>query len=107
MRHRRAQASVSTVKEHADKAKDAAARTATPSSSMSAPPHAPAKAAEAAAPAAPHTITLGALELDTEAFILRKNGETVRTRDFLRIGIPFTLSAVLAGYIYIWLVWGP
>jgi len=33
--------------------------------------------AEAAAPAAPHTITLGALELDTEAFILRKNGETV------------------------------
>ncbi len=39
--------------------------------------------------------------------ILRKNGETVRTRDFLRIGVPFTLSAVLAGYIYIWLVWGP
>ena len=38
--------------------------------------------------------------------ILRKNGETVRTRDFLRIGVPFTLSAVLAGYIYIWLVWG-
>ena len=33
--------------------------------------------AEAAAPAAPHTIALGALELDTEAFILRKNGETV------------------------------
>ncbi len=39
--------------------------------------------------------------------ILRKNGETVRVRDFLRIGIPFTLSAVLAGYVYIWLVWGP
>ncbi len=38
--------------------------------------------------------------------ILRKNGETVRLKDFLRIGIPFTLSAVLAGYIYIWLVWG-
>ena len=38
--------------------------------------------------------------------ILRKNGETVRLRDFLRIGVPFTLSAVLAGYIYIWLVWG-
>ena len=35
--------------------------------------------------------------------ILRNNGETVRTRDVLRIGIPFTLSAVLAGYIYIWL----
>ena len=30
--------------------------------------------------------------------ILRKNGETVRTKDFLRIGIPFTLAAVLTGY---------
>lgn len=38
--------------------------------------------------------------------ILRKNGETVRLKDFLRIGIPFTLSAVLTGYLYIWLVWG-
>lgn len=38
--------------------------------------------------------------------ILRKNGETVRTRDFLRIGVPFTLCAVSAGYLYIWLVWG-
>ncbi len=38
--------------------------------------------------------------------ILRKNGENVRIRDFLKIGIPFTLSAVLAGYVYIWVVWG-
>ena len=38
--------------------------------------------------------------------ILRKNGEIVKVRDFLRIGIPFTMSAVLTGYIYIWLVWG-
>ncbi len=38
--------------------------------------------------------------------ILRKNGETVRTGDFLRIGVPFTLAAVLAGYVYIWVVWG-
>ncbi|MDD6189933.1 MAG: SLC13 family permease [Clostridiales bacterium] len=38
--------------------------------------------------------------------ILRKNGETVTSRDFLRIGIPFTLAAVLAGYVFIWLVWG-
>ncbi len=39
--------------------------------------------------------------------ILRKNGETVRLRDFLRIGIPFTLSAVLMGYLFLWLVWAP
>ncbi len=38
--------------------------------------------------------------------ILRKNGETVTTKDFLRIGIPFTLAAVLTGYVFIWLVWG-
>jgi Na+/H+ antiporter NhaD/arsenite permease-like protein len=38
--------------------------------------------------------------------ILRKNGETVKNSDFLRIGVPFTIAAVLAGYIYIWLVWG-
>ena len=38
--------------------------------------------------------------------ILRKNGENVSTKDFLRIGIPFTLAAVLSGYIFIWLVWG-
>ena len=34
------------------------------------------------------------------------HGETVRVRDFLRIGVPFTLAAVLTGYVYIWLVWG-
>ena len=38
--------------------------------------------------------------------ILRKNGETVTTKDFLRIGIPFTLSAVLVGYAFIWIFWG-
>lgn len=38
--------------------------------------------------------------------ILRKNGETVKLTDFLRIGVPFTLTAVLVGYAYIWLVWG-
>ena len=38
--------------------------------------------------------------------ILRKNGETVRTWDFLRIGVPFTLAAVLTGAVYLWLVWG-
>ncbi len=38
--------------------------------------------------------------------ILRKNGESVRLSDFLRIGVPFTLSAVLTGYFYLWFVWG-
>ena len=38
--------------------------------------------------------------------ILRKSGYEVKNKDFFRIGIPFTLSAVLVGYIYCWLVWG-
>jgi len=38
--------------------------------------------------------------------ILRKHGETVRLQDFLKIGVPFTLAAVLVGYVFIWFVWG-
>ena len=38
--------------------------------------------------------------------ILRKHGETVSVKDFLRIGVPFTLAAVVTGYAYIWWVWG-
>ena len=49
---------------------------------------------------------IGASANITAIGILRKNGETVTTKDFLRIGVPFTLTAVLAGYVYIWLVWG-
>lgn len=49
---------------------------------------------------------IGASANITAIGILRKNGETVTTRDFLRIGVPFTLAAVLVGAVYIWLVWG-
>lgn len=38
--------------------------------------------------------------------ILRKNGYTVKNSDFFRIGIPFTLAAIIPAYIYIWLVYG-
>lgn len=37
--------------------------------------------------------------------ILQKEGYEVKTTDFLRIGVPFTLIAVLSGYLYCWLVW--
>lgn len=37
--------------------------------------------------------------------ILRKNGYEVKNRQFFRIGLPFTLVAVLIGYLYIWFVW--
>ena len=37
--------------------------------------------------------------------ILRKAGYEVKTRDFCRIGIPFTLCAVIVGYLFCWIVW--
>ncbi|MBE6912933.1 MAG: TRAP transporter large permease subunit [Ruminococcaceae bacterium] len=38
--------------------------------------------------------------------ILRNAGYEVKNRDFFRIGIPFTLSAVISGYILVYLFWG-
>ncbi|MFH1664574.1 MAG: SLC13 family permease [Candidatus Omnitrophota bacterium] len=37
--------------------------------------------------------------------LLRKEGYKVSFGEFMRIGIPFTLSAVGAGYLFIWIVW--
>ena len=49
---------------------------------------------------------IGASANITAIGILRKNGEEVTTNDFLRIGVPFTLTAVIVGAAFIWLVWG-
>lgn len=38
--------------------------------------------------------------------ILKKAGYTVKNGDFFRIGIPFTLAAVVPAYIYIWVMYG-
>ena len=37
--------------------------------------------------------------------ILQKEGYKVSTRDFIRIGIPFTLIAAISGAIVVWLIW--
>jgi len=37
--------------------------------------------------------------------ILQKEGYKVSTRDFIRIGIPFTLVAAVTGALVVWLVW--
>ena len=37
--------------------------------------------------------------------ILQKEGYKVKTSDFLKIGVPFTLTAVIVGYLFIWFVW--
>ncbi len=38
--------------------------------------------------------------------ILRKEGHTVENADFFKIGIPFTMAAVIPAYILIWLIYG-
>lgn len=37
--------------------------------------------------------------------ILKKEGHQVRAGEFMKIGVPFTLTAVTTGYILIWLIW--
>ncbi len=37
--------------------------------------------------------------------ILRKAGYDVKNSDFLKIGIPFAMTAVIIGYLFIWFVW--
>lgn len=39
--------------------------------------------------------------------MLRKEGHEVSFSDFMKIGIPFTLTAVLVGYLFVWFVWAP
>jgi len=38
--------------------------------------------------------------------ILKKQGYTVSFREFMRIGIPFTVLAVVPACIFVWLIWG-
>lgn len=39
--------------------------------------------------------------------ILRKEGYEVSAKQFMSIGVPFTLIAVITGYVMIWLIWMP
>ena len=38
--------------------------------------------------------------------MLRKEGYEVKAKDFMKISVPFTLTAVLSGYAFIWLCYG-
>lgn len=49
---------------------------------------------------------IGASANITGIGILRRAGYEVKNKDFFRIGIPFTLAAIIPAYIYIWLVFG-
>jgi len=49
---------------------------------------------------------IGASANITGIGILRKEGYEVKTKDFMKISVPFTLTAVLSGYLIVWLFWG-
>ena len=49
---------------------------------------------------------IGASANITGIGILRREGYEVKNSDFFKIGIPFTLAAIIPAYIYIWLVYG-
>lgn len=49
---------------------------------------------------------VGASANITGIAILRKEGHEVKNSDFFKIGIPFTLAAIIPAYIYIWIFYG-
>ena len=49
---------------------------------------------------------IGASANITGIGILRKEGYEVKASDFMKISVPFTLTAVLSGYLFIWVFWG-
>jgi Na+/H+ antiporter NhaD/arsenite permease-like protein len=48
---------------------------------------------------------IGASANITALGILRKNGHEVSTWEFMRISVPFTLTAVISGYAIVWFLW--
>ena len=49
---------------------------------------------------------IGASANITGIGILRKEGYEVKNTDFFKVGIPFTLAAVIPAYIYLWVLYG-
>ena len=48
---------------------------------------------------------IGASANITAVGLLKKNGYEVSFADFMKIGVPFTLTAVMTGYLYLWFFW--
>ena len=48
---------------------------------------------------------IGASANITATGLLKREGYEITFADFAKIGIPFTLIAVLCGYLFIWFVW--
>ena len=48
---------------------------------------------------------VGASANITATGLLKKEGYETGFQDFMKIGVPFTLTAVICGYLFIWFVW--
>ena len=48
---------------------------------------------------------VGASANITALGILKKEGVEVSAKDFFKLSVPFTISAVLTGYVLIWVIW--
>lgn len=48
---------------------------------------------------------IGASANITAIGLLRKEGYEVKGKDFMRIGVPFSLTAVITGYVLVWALW--
>ena len=48
---------------------------------------------------------IGASANITGIGILRKEGYEVKSTTFMKFGVPFTLAAVITGYILLWVIW--
>ncbi len=49
---------------------------------------------------------IGASANITGIGILRKEGYEVKSTTFMKYGVPFTLAAVITGYVLLWVIWG-
>lgn len=49
---------------------------------------------------------IGASANITGIGILNKEGYEVKTKEFMKISVPFTMIAVLSGYLIVWIFWG-
>ncbi len=49
---------------------------------------------------------IGASANITGIGILRKEGYEVKATTFMKYGVPFTLAAVITGYLLLWVIWG-
>jgi Na+/H+ antiporter NhaD/arsenite permease-like protein len=48
---------------------------------------------------------IGASANITALGLLRKEGHEVKAWQFMKISVPFTLVAVVTGYVLIWVIW--